>query len=191
MRAVFIISAVLLLAAGAAFAQTDLQKQPEEKEVRKSYLYQWVDEKGVIHVTDNFSEIPKKYRNKVLTVEQSTSQEGPTPEGEKTTGSSDMSNNDEAGKNLKAAWQQRMKLARQRLVDAQQRYQELEQKRNEEVAKSGASPIGQLEGRIKAQQMEADMQHAQKNIDDAQNEVENVIPEEARRAGVPPGWLRE
>jgi len=191
MRTGFIILAVFFLVAGMAAAQTNLQKQTGEKDVKKDYLYQWVDENGVVHVTDNPSEIPKKYRNKVLTVEQAPSQEGTALGGENATESTDIRSEDVAEQNLKANWQQRMKQARQRLVDAQRRYQELEQKRNEEVAKSGASPIGQLEGRIKSQQLEPEMQQAQKDIDDAKNEVENVIPEEARKAGVPPGWLRE
>jgi hypothetical protein len=35
------------------------------------------------------------------------------------------------------------------------------------------------------------MKQVQKEKDDARNEVEVVIPEAARKAGVPPGWLRE
>jgi hypothetical protein len=31
----------------------------------------------------------------------------------------------------------------------------------------------------------------QKEIDEARNMLDVVIPEEARRAGVPPGWLRK
>jgi hypothetical protein len=35
------------------------------------------------------------------------------------------------------------------------------------------------------------MKEVQKQIDEARNMVDVVIPEEARKAGVPPGWLRE
>ena len=44
---------------------------------------------------------------------------------------------------------------------------------------------------MKAQKIEEEMQQVQREIDSARNEVENVIPEQARKAGVPPGWLRE
>jgi hypothetical protein len=41
------------------------------------------------------------------------------------------------------------------------------------------------------QQIENDMQRTRREIDDIKNEINTVIPDEARKAGVPPGWLRE
>jgi hypothetical protein len=35
------------------------------------------------------------------------------------------------------------------------------------------------------------MKQVQKEIDDTRNRINVVIPEEARKAGIPPGWLRE
>jgi hypothetical protein len=35
------------------------------------------------------------------------------------------------------------------------------------------------------------MKGVQSEIDAARNDLDVVIPEEARKAGVPPGWLRE
>lgn len=191
MRLFLVIVVALLFAAGTAVAQTSLQSQTDNKGQQKSYLYQWTDDRGVVHISDSLGNVPKKYRGKALKIEELETKEESAQQQEKAVKPSGAADQDYIDAEIKAEWQDRIRAARQRLANAQRRYQELERKRNEEVAKSGASPIGQLEGRVKAQQMEAEMQQAQKDIDDARNEVENDIPEEARKAGVPPGWLRE
>jgi hypothetical protein len=40
-------------------------------------------------------------------------------------------------------------------------------------------------------QIATELSSAQQEVDRARNMVNTVIPDEARRAGVPPGWLRE
>jgi hypothetical protein len=35
------------------------------------------------------------------------------------------------------------------------------------------------------------MKEVRKEIDEIRRELDEAIPEEARKAGVPPGWLRE
>jgi hypothetical protein len=88
-------------------------------------------------------------------------------------------------------WQRRVSMAKQRLAAAKQRYQELDQKRTSLLGQWGTPAYAPPEARIEAQRLAQEMDSVQKEIDDARNEVEVVIPEEARKAGVPPGWLRE
>ena len=40
-------------------------------------------------------------------------------------------------------------------------------------------------------ELDGDLARARNEADKARNEVEVTIPDEARRAGIPPGWLRE
>jgi len=40
-------------------------------------------------------------------------------------------------------------------------------------------------------QLDGDMANAKQEADKARDLINNVIPDEARRAGIPPGWLRE
>jgi hypothetical protein len=81
--------------------------------------------------------------------------------------------------------------AKQRLAAAEQRYRELEQKRTALLGQWGTPAYAPPEARIEAERLAREMQNVQKAIDDARNQIEVVIPEEARKADVPPGWLRE
>jgi phage-related minor tail protein len=190
MRSGPIIMIVFLFAAGAVFAQTDQQKKTEDEELKKSYLYQWTDDKGVVHITDGLGKVPEKYRDKAVKLE--TPKRDESGQGEQRTfeQSTPAEQNEEREENNKAEWQQRMKLARQRLTDAERSYQELDQKRNEALVRWAGGASGRIEDRMEAERIEQEMKEAQKEKDDARREVEVVIPEAARKAGVPPGWLR-
>ncbi len=56
---------------------------------------------------------------------------------------------------------------------------------------SGGPAYGPIENKVKAEQVAQEMKEVQKQIDEARNMLDVVIPEDARKAGVPPGWLRE
>jgi flagellar biosynthesis/type III secretory pathway protein FliH len=188
MRSLLFIVAFLMLAANTVIAQ--VEQQPTAKDQQKTYLYQWIDDKGIAHVTDNLGNVPKKYRGKALMLEQAPTEKEPAQAQPQVTAPSrgDESANEEYAK---AEWQQRMKDARVRLADAERRYQELDKKRLEALGKWGGVASGQLEGRQEAERIAEQMKQVRKEIDDARNQIDQVIPDEARKAGVPPGWLRE
>lgn len=190
MRIFIFIATFLMLGANTVCAQEEQRQQPAAKDQQKTYLYQWIDDKGIAHVTDNLGNVPAKYRKKVLMLEQSPTEQEPVQPQPRVTAPSrtDESANEEYAK---TEWQQRMKDARVRLADAERRYQDLDKKRTEALGKWGGVASGRLEGRMEAEQIAEQMKQVQKEIDDARNQLENVIPEEARKAGVPPGWLRE
>lgn len=194
MRFIFFIMIVLLSAAVTVFAQADLQKRTEDKELKKNYLYQWTDEEGVVHITDGLGNIPQKYRAKAVQLESQNKGEAADEQQMRrgTTTPSGYADQEGIEEDKKAEWQDRIKDARKRLADAEQRYRALDQKRIEALEKWGGSAAsGHLEGQEEAARIEQEMKQVQKEIDDARNQVQNVIPDEARKAGVPPGWLRE
>jgi hypothetical protein len=168
-------------------------QEGQKQEERKSVLYQWTDGKGVVHITDDLNKIPEKSRSNARRLETSPgTAETPGPSGE--TGISptpDKSAGDEREADLKEEWQLRMKRAKERLADAERRYFALEEKRNNLLGSWGGPASGHLAGREEADRIDQEMKQVKKEIDAARNEVENVIPEDARKAGVPPGWLRE
>ncbi len=191
----FILMTLFLAGASVAYAQTADQNgdQGEKKqEERKSVLYQWIDGKGNAHITDDLNKVPSKYRAKAKRLESTdgadeTQAVAPEPEDEET----ERADREEREENLKAEWQLRMKTAKRRLADAEYRYRALEEKKNSLGGSWGGPASGHLESREEAERIDQEMHEVQKEIDDARNEIENVIPEEARKAGVPPGWLRE
>ncbi len=196
MRFVLSIIMVLFLACvSAGIAQTADQngEQGEKKqEERKSVLYQWIDGKGNAHITDDLNKVPSKYRSKAKRLESTegtgeTPAAAPPPEDEEGA----RVDREEREDNLRAEWQLRMKTAKRRLDDAEYRYHALEEKKNSLAGSWGGPASGHLESREEAERIDQEMQQVQKEIDDARNEIEHVIPEEAHKAGVPPGWLRE
>jgi hypothetical protein len=192
MRIIFLLFLVLTGYATTASAQVEPQAQTEDKEIEKSYLYQWVDDKGIVHITDSLGKVPKQYNDKAIKMtqpgkedvdqEQQVQQRPVYPSEAETEGD---------GTAMKAVWQQRMRGAKQRLADAEKRYEKLDQHRNALLRNWGADAFGRRTERIEAEKIEQQMKEVQQEIDDARNEIEVVIPDEARKANVPPGWLRE
>jgi hypothetical protein len=191
MRTCVIIAMMLIVTAGAAFSQTG--QQTEDKELHKSYLYKWTDDKGVVHITDGLGSVPQKYRDKALKLEQPKKEDG--NEGQQVqqgTHPPSYTNEEEIEEDKKAEWQQRVIEARHRVAEAEQRYRALDQKKQEALGEGGGPlSTGHLEGRLQSEQIDREMDAVKKEIDDARHNLEVVIPEEARKAGVPPGWLRQ
>jgi hypothetical protein len=191
MRTLITIVMVLMVFVTATLAQTG--DQAGNKDVKKHYLYEWTDSEGGVHITDDLGEVPERYRSKSRKVEIPKGEEvGPEQQVQGTAGSPSGVVTEEHEAASKAAWQQRIRDWKARLADAQKRYQDLDQKRLEALAIWGGPAVsGHLEGRAEADRIAQDMEVVQRDIDEAKDMVENVIPEEARRAGIPPGWLRE
>jgi hypothetical protein len=161
-------------------------------EEKQTYIYQWTDSQGVVHITDGLGKVPKQYRHDARRLE-AVPEEGGAPNRPVEQGVSSPAGNGEEQREAqqKAMWRQRMSEAKQRLAAAEQRYRETDQRRTAMLGQWGTPAYAPPEVRIEAERLAGEMQTIQQEIDDARNQVEVVIPEEARKAGVPPGWLRE
>jgi len=156
-------------------------------------LYTWTDKDGVVHVTDNLGNVPAEYRSKAQKIDQGTStgnvevqSQSPVPPAAPVQGGG----NDAA---LKAQWQSRMVDAKRRLQYAQNKYEQMYRRKSDLQAQWGSAgaalpPQSVLD---EMNQLDVDMANAKAEIDKAKDQINNVIPDEARRAGIPPGWLRE
>ena len=167
------------------------QSPPPDNAEQKSYLYEWTDDKGVVHITDTPGVIPEQYRAKARKVESQKGEEGGS--GQQLQKGAEPSFNSETvhDEQGKAEWQQRIKSWRDRLANAEAHYRELDQERTELLGVRGSAALAPLENRQRAEQIVGEMKDVQSQIDEARRMLEEVIPEEARKAGVPPGWLRE
>jgi len=190
MKTVFTVIVILMIACCAALAQTDAA--PDEKAARKSSLYEWTDSKGTVHITDSLNSVPEQYRSQVRKREAANGQAAvPEQRLQDEEGASSAEETEQAEADAKAEWQQRMHDWNKRLADAEKRYQGLENERKE-LAGAWVPPlVVPMENQIKIGQIEQQMKDVKAEIDAARNMIQNVIPEEARKAGVPPGWLRE
>jgi hypothetical protein len=165
---------------------------------QKRYLYQWTDERGSVHISDSLEKVPAKYRAKASRMEQGLAGGEGVPQAEEPVReapggfslSDDAASQDE--ETLKMEWQQRMYDARQRMAEAEQRLERGTERLKALQEKAGYGLYGYTpEAAAEAARLEEEISRAQIDLDHARNEVENVIPEQARKAGIPPGWLRE
>ncbi len=156
-------------------------------------LYKWTDKDGVVHVTDSLEKVPKDYRSKAVRIgeEGSGSSEASQAQSPAPPAPSDHDGGNDAA--LKAQWQSRMRDAKRRLQYAEEKFQQLAKQKSDLQAQWGSAgaalpPQSVLD---EMKQLDADMANAKTEIDNARDMIDNVIPDEARRAGIPPGWLRE
>jgi len=161
------------------------------------YLYQWTDDRGVVNMTDSLEKVPPKYRSRARGLlqhgagrEKQDLEE--TRKGEQSQ-TIDTGNSHDQDEIKKAEWQQRMLDAKRRLMVAEERCSQIEKRRNELVSRTGASVAALPTQEMLDEMNELDGELASARIEagKARTEVEVTIPDEARRAGIPPGWLRE
>ena len=167
----------------------DSPAQTEGTESKKESLYQWTDDKGTVHITDGLNKVPEQYRDQATVSTEQQKEDGDQGRQVQQRQSPAPAADPDAG--AKSAWQQRMRDAQQRLSNAESRYQQLDQRRNELLRSWGGPASGRIAERTEADEIGRQMTEVQKEIDDARRDLEFGIPEEARKAGVPPGWLRE
>jgi chromosome segregation ATPase len=189
LHTIILILLSLLIAAGPTVAQTSASQEDREK--IQHYLYEWTDDKGTVHVSDDLGDVPQKYRQQVRKrleppgKEETGRQEQVTPQPAP---ESDEETDQEA---RKEEWQQRIGDWKERLADAEKRYKALEDERSVINMRWGTTANALPAYRTRAIELEEEMTRVQKEIDEARNMINVVIPDEARKAGVPPGWLRE
>lgn len=160
------------------------------------YLYQWKDDQGVVNVTDDLEKVPPKYRSKATQLLQPGTDKGEPQSGD---ARKEQPRNVDDGSSLdrdeirKAEWQQKILDAKNRLMVAEERYGRLEQRKNEILSRTGSSgaalPTQEMLDEMNS--LTGELAKAKIDVDNARNEVEVTIPDQARRAGIPPGWLRE
>jgi len=157
-------------------------------------IFRWKDDQGMVHVTDSLDKVPEKYRDQVNQYDTSrpadaagsqATQPAAQPGGKATPGT--------GGDGQKAEWQQRLRAAKQKLADAEGRQRSLEQRKAQL-----ASPWGSAGAALPPQnvldemkQIDAELKRTGQEIAQARRAIDVDIPEAARKAGVPPGWLRE
>ena len=156
-------------------------------------LFTWTDKDGVVHMTDRLDKVPNEYRSRAQRTGNEASGDKVVPEAQSPTAPATL---DKGGGNdaaLKAQWQSRMLNAKRRLQNAENNYRQLEKRKSDLQAQWGSAgaalPPQDVLDQMK--QLDVDMSQAKTEIDNARDQINNVIPDEARRAGIPPGWLRE
>jgi DNA repair exonuclease SbcCD ATPase subunit len=190
-----LVAALAGLLAAALFLPTVKGTAYAGDESRERYLYQWTDERGNAHITDSLEKVPPKYRSRAKALEQGVPGSGPEERPAIERPRQGITDGDAAAPDeeaLKNEWQQRMHDARQRKADAEERLRQYEEQRKSLQEKSGYGLYGYTpQVQAELDRLDQEIGRAQVDLKNARDQIENVIPEEARKAGIPPGWLRE
>jgi hypothetical protein len=174
MRIVFIVFAVLIFAS----------------EARTGAVLRWVDERGVVHFTDNGASVPEQYRDQVdqrnMPEEREVSSENSRDLGEATKGSGTQHGRGED------YWIKRTNEVKSQLDRAQKEYRQVVLEYNELIAAYNAT-----NSRAKRKQYKKQIESLQHDVNQRREEVERVkeilekaLPEEAKRAGAPVEWVK-
>ena len=180
--------AAALLCAGLFLLIPQQSFCDDEADKHKPRLYTWTDEKGRMNITDDIGKVPEKYRGSVQVMDQTPGgDEGAVQQPAEPMTPAPAPDDETA----KEEWKARIKEWEQKLAGAQERKRSLQRERDELFRAWGSPALAPIANRQRAEAIDTEVQEVQKEIDEATHMLDEVIPEEARKAGVPPGWLRK
>ena len=95
---------------------------------------------------------------------------------------------DPTNKEQRKMWKDKAALARKKVDDLEKECQKLRSARDESSRKGLI--FGTPNARNAAESLGKELETCEQNLKDAKKYLEEGLPEEARHAGVPPGWIR-
>lgn len=174
MKKTLLIIAVLLLASSG----------------RTGEVLRWVDERGVVHFTDNPSSVPEKYRGRTDLKELPEETEASTIATQPATDSGDEPR-DRYGRG-EDYWVKRANEVKSELDRAQREYERVRLEYNDLVSEYNATRSRakrrQYQKRIESLRDELD--HGREEVERAKEMLQKTLPEEAARAGAPADWVK-
>jgi len=155
-------------------------------------VYQWVDDRGVTHFTDNPAAVPENYRSEAESREMLGTEAGPSlteltdEEAEGILIEDDFKEKDEEW------WRNRAEKWRTRLQAGYDEYERVRLRYNATATESNAlkDPEKQKELKAELDKMQIEMKRSMADIDKARKMIEEVLPSQAKKAGKPLEWVR-
>ncbi len=154
-------------------------------------VYKWVDERGVVHFTDDIMQIPEKYRSGVEKI-------GLSEEGAKLKKDSEISSKkkeetyrDNLGRG-EEYWKSRVEELRNRIKTLKDKIETLRMKYNELTEKfnDSKSSAERATLRNEREQVRTEMDRYRNQLEEAKTTLEKKIPEEAELYKAKPEWIK-
>jgi hypothetical protein len=154
-------------------------------------VYKWVDEKGGVHFTDDYNQIPQRFRS---TIER----QGGLPVG--TGDKKDQDSNDKTKEEPHTdrigrgeaywrgrveEWRNKMKAAQERSETLRAKYNELTEKFNESKSSAERSSL-----RKERDQIKSELEDQRTQIEEAKMMLEKKLPEDAELFKAKPEWVK-
>jgi hypothetical protein len=154
-------------------------------------FYQWQDDQGVVHLTDDLQNVPERYRDRVREITLPDEKSGPSeappapPTTEGQQGFQPPEETDSEGHN-REWWRNRIEGWRETKAEAEQQLADARERLN-----TIPLTLAEVTRAQKRREIQLEIETYEKQIQEADRMLKEVLPEEARKAGAPPGWLRE
>jgi hypothetical protein len=169
-------------------------------------VYQWVDEKGVVHFTDDPTLIPENYRGRVQQKAPSKDSSSPEPapprpipspkrmeSGRETPSGSEAGQKDMLGRG-EEWWRATAKDWNEKFITCRVNYENAynEWKAKEQVLEEAKFKPDSLKRRLRSEikTLEEKAKAWEKKMNEAKNMIETVLPNQARDYRANPEWLK-
>jgi hypothetical protein len=162
-------------------------------------IYKWVDDRGIVHFTDDFTQVPEKNRTKVERLGTSEERVDTKNENESLskrkvgeTRPREEPYRDRTGKG-EAYWKGRVEESSKRLKDAQEKVNNLRVKYNDLTEKFNESKNSaeRMNLRKERDQIKNEIERYKAEIEEAKNILDKKIPEEAEMFKAKPEWIKQ
>ena len=169
-------------------------------------VYRWVDEKGIVHFTDDLSQVPEKYREKIQK-EKSPKEPTPTPPtppppppypkgvkaGKEPVQIPVPQEKDSLGRG-EEWWRAKANEWNEKFKTAQKNYEKAysERKSKEQELETAKFKPDSFKRKLKAEikVLEEKVKDWEKQMEEAKNMLENVLPKQAQDNRANPDWLK-
>jgi chromosome segregation ATPase len=154
-------------------------------------VYKWVDEKGIVHFTDDITQIPEKYRRTIEEREVKeesieTKEAGEAPQKKQADAYKDRLGRGEE------YWKGRVEESKKKLQSLQEKVESLRLKYNELTEKFNTSKSSAERATIRndREQIKNQMDELRVQIGEVKEMLEKKIPEEASLYRAKPEWIK-
>ncbi len=154
-------------------------------------VYKWIDDKGVVHFTDDITQVPEKYRPKAERM-------GLPADKEKTKDEADLQQKkeeiyrDRLGRG-EDYWKGRVEEWRKKLRESQAKLEALRTKYNALTERFNDSKSTAERGSIRRErdQVKSEMDQIRTQVEEAKEMLERKIPDEAEIYKAKPEWVKQ
>jgi chromosome segregation ATPase len=153
-------------------------------------VYKWVDDKGIVHFTDDITQVPKKYQQAIEEIGIREERSEIKPEGELPTKKKEDMKKDRLGRG-EEYWKAKVEEQKNKLQVLQAETESLRVKYNELTEKfnSSKSSVQRTTLRNEREQIKIQMDQNRIQIAEVKEMLEKKIPEEAQLYGANPEWI--
>jgi hypothetical protein len=162
-------------------------------------IYQWVDEKGILHFTDDLSMVPERYLNQVQK-KNIPGESSPLlpPQKDTQDKTKEVPNLAPERKDLLGRgeewWRTRAKELNEKLLNANQNYDTAYAawKAKEKELEESKYKVKSLRRKLKAENklLEDKVKELERQKEEARNMLEKVLPKEAEQFNADPDWIK-